>query len=175
MFPLGRTLNGTYFAREEECFCVWKITWRPEKDGRETALIDFGWILVVGCPSYYSMLILSIGNAAFDIFRLVVVHVILLSRQPTHIISSCVKECDFQNLCGRCYRVIRCQDIGVTPTAKKTRTLRTVTDPLPLPAEDGNDPWFAVFRLMTKEDLHKAARIGCLVLKHPLGNQHIPP
>ena len=32
--------------------------------------------------------------------------------------------------------------------------------------EDGNDPWFAVFRLMTKEDLHRAAGIGYFKKQH---------
>ena len=138
------------------------MTWRPEKGGKETALIDFGWILVVGCPSYCIVCWFCRWGMLLSTFVLVVAYVILLSRQPTHLTSSCVKESDFQNLCGRCYRVIsgyRCY----TNSPKNSHWETMVTNPLPgIPwTEDGNDPWFAVFRLMTKEDLHKATRIGC--------------
>ena len=94
-------------------------------------------------------------------FVLVVVYVILLSRQPTHITSSCVKESDFQNLCGRCYRVISGYRCYTTNSLKDTDTENGYRSSSASRSEDGNDPWFAVFRLMTKEDLHKAARVGC--------------
>ena len=124
--------------------------------------------MVVGCPSYCIVCCFCrLGMLLSTFFVLVVVYVILLSRQPTHLTSSCVKESYFQNhlwevlACYPCYPNLRISLLHQQP--KKTWTLTKVKRILfrESRSEDGNDPWFAVFRLMTKEDLHKAARIGC--------------
>ena len=106
------------------------------------------------------MLILSIGNAAFDIFRFgcCVCHPTFQTAHSSYQFL-CKGKWFSESLwevlaCYACYPTsgYRCY----TNSPKKTGTENGYRSSSASRYEDGNDPWFAVFRLMTKEDLHKS-------------------